>query len=53
MLGAVQKIFCTKCGKYLFTERDTKSGYKRENDMKNYYYDEDADEFICDSCKEE
>lgn len=50
MLGNVQKIHCCKCNKYLFTEMDTKEGYKRENDNKNYFYDEISDEFYCANC---
>lgn len=53
MLGNIQKICCNKCGKYLFTETDTENGIKRTDDNRDYYYDEIADEFICDNCKEE
>ena len=50
MLGDVQKIHCCKCNKYLFTEMDTKNGYKRENDNEDYFYDEESDEFSCSNC---
>lgn len=50
MVGDIQDISCNKCGKYLFTERDTEAGVKRENDNEDYGYDEIKDEFICDDC---
>ena len=50
MVGDVQDIRCNKCGKYLFTEKDTENGYRRENDSKNYVYDGIKDEFVCDEC---
>lgn len=50
MAGNVQDICCIKCGKYLFTEMDTESGYKRENDKEDYIFDEIKDEFVCDEC---
>ena len=51
MVGDIQKIQCSKCGKYLFTEMDTENGYKREDDKENYSYDETKDEFVCDECQ--
>lgn len=51
MTGDVQDICCNKCGKYLFTEKHTENGYKRENDNKNYIYDDIKDEFVCDECR--
>lgn len=51
MAGDVQDIHCSKCGKYLFTEKDTENGYRRENDNENYVYDEVKDEFVCDECR--
>ena len=50
MVGDLSDIRCSKCGKYLFTEKDTEYGYRRENDNKNYSYDPSEDEFICDDC---
>lgn len=52
MVGNKQDIYCSKCGKYLFTEIDTKDGCERENDNKNYIYDEIKDIFVCDKCKD-
>lgn len=51
MAENTQKIYCNKCGKYLFTEQDTKTGIKRIDDQKNYCYDEAEDVFICNQCK--
>ena len=51
MIGDIQDIHCLQCGKYLFTEKDTINGSKRENDYKNYVYDEENDEFICNKCE--
>lgn len=51
MVGDFQDIHCNKCGKYLFTEKDTVSGCQRENDNKDYAYDVESDMFICDKCK--
>ena len=51
MTGDIQDVCCTKCGKYLFTEKDTENGYRRENDNKNYVYDDVKDEFICEKCR--
>ena len=51
MVGDSQDIHCNKCGKYLFTEKDTVSGCQRENDNKDYSYDVESDTFICDQCK--
>lgn len=45
-----QDICCSICNKYLFTEIDTEKGYRRENDIKDYQYDETADNFICIDC---
>ena len=50
MLGDTQDISCDKCGKCLFTEYDTETGYKRENDSNNYRYDEINDLFLCNEC---
>lgn len=50
MLGDVQDVCCNKCGKYLFTEKDTEIGYKRENDRKDYFYDASKDIFVCEEC---
>ena len=50
MVGDVQKMHCSKCGRYLFTETDTESGCKREEDRGNYVYDETTDEFVCSEC---
>lgn len=51
MIGDIQDINCNKCGKYLFTEEDTVSGYKRLNDNKEYIYDKENDVFLCDKCR--
>lgn len=51
MLGDVQDVCCNKCGKYLFTEMDTATGYRRENDKGDYIYLEYKDVFLCDECK--
>lgn len=52
MRGDTQDVRCGKCNRYLFTEKDTENGYKRENDDKKYIYDEIKDEFICDECRQ-
>ena len=52
MRGDTHDIRCNKCGRYLFTEKDTENGYRRENDNKKYIYDEIKDEFICDECRQ-
>lgn len=52
MTGDIQDVCCTKCGKYLFTEKDTENGYRRENDNENYVYDDVKDEFICEKCRQ-
>lgn len=50
-------IKCDRCGKYLFTEYNRimptapTGNYRRENDKENYFYDDIADEFICDECR--
>ena len=51
MVGDVQDICCNKCNKYLFTEKDTENGYRRENDNGNYVYDDIDDEFVCNECR--
>lgn len=51
MRGDVQDILCSKCGKYLFTEKDIENGYIRGNDNENYVYDDVKDEFVCDECR--
>lgn len=50
MMTRSQDICCSICNKYLFTEIDTEKGYRRENDIKDYQYDETADNFICIDC---
>ena len=50
MKDRIQEIHCSKCKKYLFTEKDTEYGYERENDNKSYSYDPSEDEFICYDC---
>lgn len=51
MIGNVQDVYCDKCNRYLFTETDTEDGCKRENDNKDYDYDEIKDIFVCNKCK--
>lgn len=51
MLGDIQDVCCNKCGKYLFTEKDTEAGYRRENDREDYVYDASKDIFLCEECK--
>ena len=51
MVGDIQGVCCSKCGKFLFTEKDTKNGCRRENDNENYVYDDVKDEFICEKCR--
>ena len=48
-----QKIYCDKCGKYLFTEIFQKDGkITRQNDNEeDYEYDGIADIFVCNECK--
>lgn len=46
-----QKIYCDKCGKYLFTEIFQKDGkIVRSNDYEDYVYDGIADIFVCNEC---
>ena len=50
MLGDVQNVCCSICGKYLFTEKDTDHGYRRECDKQNYIYNQIKATFICEEC---
>lgn len=58
MVKFENRICCSKCGRYLFTEKEVidknnpKGRIVRENDDKNYYYHSDKDNFVCEECNE-
>ena len=55
MVGDIQKIYCSKCERYLFTEKEiggvgNLGKVIREDDKRDYSYDVIKDVFVCDEC---